>query len=168
MALDQLLRRPDTIRTAVLIGTNYRVDDRTLGEVNSLDADIIERDHPDFAARFAQQHDGGKQPGFWKALIGQIIDNNRVNPSWTAADLQRVRRPTLVIAGENDSFANTEQIFVMKTEIPDAEWLIVNHAGHAVHSEHPEIVGPRIVDFLLRHPLTRSADAGYPVAAATD
>jgi pimeloyl-ACP methyl ester carboxylesterase len=38
------------------------------------------------------------------------------------------------------------------TEIPDTEWLIVNHAGHAVHSEHPEIVGPRIVDFLLRHP----------------
>ena len=56
-----------------------------------------------------------------------------------------------MIAGENDPFANTEQMVVMKSEIPDAEWLIVNHAGHAVHSERPEIVGPRIVDFLLRH-----------------
>jgi len=38
----------------------------------------------------------------------------------------------------------------MKREIPRAEWLIVNHAGHAVHVEHPEIVGPRVLDFLSR------------------
>ena len=96
-------------------------------------------------------HDGGKHPGFWKELIAQIMDNNRVNPAWTPADLRRVHCPTLLIAGETDPFANTEQMVVMKSEIPDAEWLIVNHAGHAVHAEHPEIVGPRIVDFLLRH-----------------
>jgi len=49
-----------------------------------------------------------------------------------------------------DPFANTEQMVVMKNEIPAAEWLIVNHAGHPVHFEHPEIVGPRILDFLRR------------------
>ena len=63
----------------------------------------------------------------------------------------RVQCPTLLIAGEDDPFANTEQMIVMKAEMPPAEWLIVNHAGHAVHSKHPEIVGPRMVDFLLRH-----------------
>jgi pimeloyl-ACP methyl ester carboxylesterase len=62
-----------------------------------------------------------------------------------------VRCPTLLIAGENDPFANTNQLVTMKREIPDAEWLIVNNSGHAVHAEHPEIVGPRIVEFLLRH-----------------
>ena len=151
MALDQALRRPDTVRTIVLIGTNYCVDDKTLHEVDTIDADQIERDHPEVAGRMAGLHDGGKHPGFWKELIAQIMDNNRVNPAWTPADLHRVRCPTLLIAGETDPFANTEQLVVMKSEIPDAEWLIVNHAGHAVHAEHPEIVGPRIVDFLLRH-----------------
>jgi pimeloyl-ACP methyl ester carboxylesterase len=150
-ALDQALRRPEMVRSAVLLGTNYCVDDVTLGEVNSIDAEVIERDHPDIAARFAQLHDAGKHPGFWKDLIGQIIDNNRVNPSWTVDDLRAVQRPTLLIAGENDPFANTEQMVAMKTEIPGAEWLVVNHAGHAVHAEQPEIVGPRIVDFLLRN-----------------
>ena len=83
-ALDQALRRPDTVRTIVLIGTNYCVDERTLGEVDSIDADIIERDHPGpRRASSPRCHDAGKHPGFWKDLIGQIIDNNRVNPSWT-------------------------------------------------------------------------------------
>ena len=150
-ALDQALRRPDTVRTIVLIGTNYCVDERTLAEVDSIDADVIAADHPDVAARFAGQHDGGKYAGFWKDLISQIVDNNRVNPSWTPADLRQLRCPALLIAGEDDPFANTRQMVVMKTEIPDAEWLIVNHAGHAVHAEHPGFVGPRIVDFLLRH-----------------
>ena len=159
MALDQALRRPDTVRTLVLIGTNYCVDKPRgrSGEVHSIDAEAIEGDHPELAARFAGQRDGDKQPGFWKELIRQIMDNNRVNPAWTAADLQRVRCPTLLIAGEDDPFANTEQLIVMKSEIPDAEWLIVNHAGHAVHSEHPDIVGPRIVDFLLRAAHRREA-----------
>ena len=139
------------MRSLVLVGTNYCVDAQTLGEVDSIDADAIERDHPELAAKFAAMHDAGKQPGFWKELIGQIIDNNRVNPAWSAADLRRVRCPTLLVAGEDDPFANTEQMIVMRAEIPAAEWLIVNHAGHAVHSEHPEIVGPRMIDFLLRH-----------------
>jgi pimeloyl-ACP methyl ester carboxylesterase len=150
--LDQALRRPQTVRSVVLVGTNYCVDAKTLGEADSIDAVVLERDHPEFAAKFAAMHDPGKHPGFWKELIGQIIDNNRVNPTWTPTDLRDVECPTLLIAGENDPFANTEQMIVMKAEIPDAEWLIVNHAGHAVHSEHPDIVGSRMVDFLLRHP----------------
>jgi pimeloyl-ACP methyl ester carboxylesterase len=149
--LDQALRRPETVRSLVLVGTNYRVDERTLGEASSIDAEALERDHPDLAAKFAAMHDAGKHPGFWKELVGQIVENNRVNPAWSAADLRRVRCPTLLVAGENDPFANTEQMVVMKAEIPSAEWLIVNHAGHAVHSEHPEIVGGRMLDFLLRH-----------------
>lgn len=151
MALDQALRRPATVRSLVLIGTNYCVDESTLGEVDSIDADVIDGNYPDLAAKFARDHDDGKHPGFWKELIAQIVDNNRLNPSWTLADLRQVRSPTLLIAGENDPFANTTQMVVMKSEIPDAEWLIVNHSGHAVHSERPEIVGPQIVDFLLRH-----------------
>lgn len=39
----------------------------------------------------------------------------------------------------------------MKRQIPRAEWLIVNHSGHAVHPKHPDFVGAQIVDFLARH-----------------
>ena len=57
----------------------------------------------------------------------------------------------LLIGGEDDPFANRQQMVTMKTAIPGAEWLIVNHAGHAVHHEHPDFVAGRIIDFLLRH-----------------
>jgi pimeloyl-ACP methyl ester carboxylesterase len=89
-----------------------------LGKVNSIDAKVIERDYPDIAARFADLHDGGKHAGFWRELIAQIVDNNRVSPSWTPDDLRQIRCPTLLIAGEDDPFANTEQMVVMKTGIP--------------------------------------------------
>jgi pimeloyl-ACP methyl ester carboxylesterase len=151
MALDLGLRQPALVRAITIIGANYCVDESTLAMVESLDPDAIERAAPQAAADFANRHDVGKYPGFWKDLIRQVRENNRVNPSWTEADLRRFDRPILVIAGENDPFANTDQMVVMKREIPAAEWLILNHAGHAVHFEHPEIVGPRMVDFHTRH-----------------
>jgi pimeloyl-ACP methyl ester carboxylesterase len=150
-ALDQVIRRPATVRSAALIGTNYCVDAETLGAVAQIDVDTLERDHPEAAAAFAARHDGGRFPGYWKDLLRQIIANNDVNPTWTPEDLRQIARPVLLVAGEADPFANTRQMTTMKTEIPDAEWLVINDAGHAVHHEHPDIVGARILDFLLRH-----------------
>src|SRR5687768_2119659 len=56
MVLDQAMRRPDTVRTGVIIGANYCVDERTLGAAEGIDPDSIERDHPDVAAAFAARH----------------------------------------------------------------------------------------------------------------
>src|SRR5918995_1216840 len=117
----------------------------------SLDPDSLEQSAPEAAAEFGRRHDRGKPVGFWKDLLRQIVANNSANPAWTADDLRRISCPTLLIAGENDPFATAEQMLTMKHEIPSAEWLIVNNAGHAVHFELPEIVGPRILDFLDRN-----------------
>lgn len=149
VARDQARRRPQTVRTIAVIGTNYRVDDQTLEAVRAIDADAIERDLPALAATFADRHDAGKHSGFWKELRRQIIDNNAVNPTWTPEDLRRIACPALLIGGERDPFANIEPD---DDDAPgDPEWLIVNASGHVVHFEHPEIVGPRIIDFWDRH-----------------
>ena len=151
IALDLALRRPHLVRTITIVGSNYCVDDITRGAAQSIDADGIERDHPEAAAAFAARHDHGKGGDYWKELIRQILENNDVNPAWTAADLNRIGCPVLLIGGENDPFANIDQMTAMKREIPNAEWLIVNHAGHPVHFEHPEIIGPQMLDFLARN-----------------
>ena len=151
IAMDIALRRPELVRTITVIGTNFRVDDVTLGAVVGLDANTIEQTMPDIAASFAERHDAGKFAGYWKDLIGHIKENNATNPHWTVDDLRSIGCPTLLIAGENDPFANIDQMTAMRREIPRAEWLIVNHAGHAVHHEHPEFVGGRIADFIARH-----------------
>ena len=50
MVLDQALRRPDTVRSGVVIGTNYCVDEQTLAAASGIDVEALERDHPTVAA----------------------------------------------------------------------------------------------------------------------
>jgi pimeloyl-ACP methyl ester carboxylesterase len=151
VALDCAIRRPELTRSIVALGANYCVHGGILSVTASLDPDAIEHGAPDAAAEFARRHDRGKPEGSWKELLRQIVANNSANPAWTPDDLRRITCPTLLIAGENDPFATAEQMATMKSAIPKAEWLILNNAGHPVHFELPEIVGPRIVDFLSRN-----------------
>ena len=151
VALDCAIRHPELVRTITVVGANYCVHDGILSVAASLDPESLEQSAPEAAAAFARRHDRGKHAGYWKELMRQIVANNTANPAWTTDDLRRIRCPTLLIAGETDPFATVEQMVTMKCEIPTAEWLILNNAGHAVHYELPEIVGPRIVDFLARN-----------------
>jgi pimeloyl-ACP methyl ester carboxylesterase len=150
VALDFAIRRPELTRSIVVLGANYCVHEGIRAYAASLDPDAIEQAAPEAAAAFAARHDRGKEPGFWKELLRQVVDNNTTNPTWTEDDLRRIACPTLLVAGENDPFATLDQLVTMKRAIPGAEWLIVNAAGHPVHFEHPGIVGPRILDFLRR------------------
>jgi pimeloyl-ACP methyl ester carboxylesterase len=151
VALDFGIRRPELARTLIPLGANYCVDDTIRRVLTGPDPDTIEREQPELAAQIAAGHDRGKPAGYWKTLMPLVVHNAATNPSWTEDDLRRIPNPTLLIAGELDPFANTEQMIAMKRNIPNAEWLIVNHAGHTVQHSHPEIVGPRILDFLARH-----------------
>jgi len=150
VALDLALRRPRLTRTIVVLGGNYCVHDGIRAYAAALDPAALERSAPEAVAELAARHDAGKHPGYWKNLLRQIVANNTAYPTWTEEDLARIECPVLLVAGENDPFATIAQMVAMKRAIPVAEWLIVNDSGHAVHFEHPEIVGPRILDFLRR------------------
>lgn len=151
VALDCALRRPQLCRSITAVGANFSVHDGIRAFAASLDPDTLEQTTPEAAAEIGRRHDPGKYTGYWKDLLRHIIANNMANPLWTEDDLRRIGCPTLLIAGENDPFATTDQMAVMKRCIPRAEWLIINDAGHPVHFEHPEIVGPRMLDFLGRN-----------------
>lgn len=108
LALDLALRRPEAVRSMTVIGTNFCVDERTLGAAAGLEPEAIQAAAPAAAAEFAARHDPANYPGYWKDLIAHIKANNAVNPSWSADDLARIACPALLIAGENDPFANVE------------------------------------------------------------
>ena len=152
VALDCAIRRPEMTQTITALGANHSVHEGILRVTTSLDPDRLEESAPEAAAALARSHDRGKPVGYWKELLRQIIANNSENPAWSLDDLRQIACPTLLIAGENDPFATAAQMSTMKHEIPDAEWLILNNAGHPVHYELPEIVGPRILEFLTRNP----------------
>jgi len=56
-----------------------------------------------------------------------------------------------LIAGDEDNYANTEQLAVMKRVIPTAELCVINNAGHTVQDSHPQLIGPIVLDFLTRN-----------------
>lgn len=151
VALQIGIERPELARTLVCVGANYCVDDAIREQMAGFTIEEAEQKYPEWIATLTARHDRGKPAGSWRKTLQTAYDNACVNPAFTLDDLRSIPLPTLLIAGEQDPYAHIDQMVAMKRTIPGAEWLIVNNAGHTVQHTHPEIVGPRMLDFLHRH-----------------
>lgn len=157
IALALGMTRPDLVRSLVCVGANYTNDEQTTAANAGIDAEVLEREHPEFAEMLAGFHDPHHHPGYWRELVGQLKANLAVAPAYTEADLARIHAPTLLIAGETDLWGNVDQMVTMRRVIPRSEMLILNHAGmdwlsnHVVQFSRADIVGPVVLDFLGRH-----------------
>jgi valacyclovir hydrolase len=65
----------------------------------------------------------------------------------SASKVERITCPVLLIAGEHDSFAPAALLAKLARQIPHAETLIVENAGHDVLSERPDWM----IATILRH-----------------
>jgi pimeloyl-ACP methyl ester carboxylesterase len=65
--------------------------------------------------------------------------------------LEKVRVPTLVIAGARDRFTPHKLARRMVDRLPQAELLVLPRGTHYIASEFPELVNQRIDAFLERH-----------------
>jgi pimeloyl-ACP methyl ester carboxylesterase len=157
VALTLGLIRPELARALVCVGANYRNDAQTREANALLDADRLEREHPDLVALLAAAHDAHQGPGAWRRLLAQERAMADAEPAYTEADLRRIPTPTLLIAGETDLWGNLEQQLVLRRCLPRSELLLLNHAGrdwlanHTVQHSRAELVGPVVLDFLARH-----------------
>lgn len=151
------MTRPEIMRSLVCVGANYCIDDHVRAALRLFDAAVLERDHPEYARVFAERHDPHHHEGYWRELVQQVRTTAEIEPAWTTADLRRVLVPTLLITGESDFLVSLDQTLTMRREIPDAELVILNHAGldgmanHLVQFSRPDVVGSIVLDFLERH-----------------
>ena len=167
VALELGMTRPELVRTLVLVGANFFNDDQVRQANALIDADVIEREHPEYAAALAGLHDPHHHAGYWRELVGQLQANLAGAPAYAEEDLAGISAPTLLISGETDPWANLDQMLAMRRAIPGAEMLILNHAGldpmsnHIVQFTRADVVGPVVLDFLSRHagPAGSGADA---------
>jgi len=80
-------------------------------------------------------------------------------------DEYRIDAPTLVIAGEQDLLVPQAYVRRMADEIPGSEFFSIPSCGHNPLQEKPDVVIPRIVEFLSRsstasaHPLRQCGDS---------
>jgi pimeloyl-ACP methyl ester carboxylesterase len=151
------MSRPTLLRSLVCVGANYCIDDHLRRGLELFDAETLQRESPEFAAELARRHDPHHHPGYWRELVGQVRANVEAELVWTEKDLRGIPVPTLLIMGEADFALSLEQMLEMRRSIPNAEMLILNHAGmdglanHRVQFTRADVVGLVILDFLERH-----------------
>jgi pimeloyl-ACP methyl ester carboxylesterase len=151
VGLELAFAHAQVVRSVIGIGANYVSDAKTLAWYPKLDPDRLERESPGWAADLARRHDAHHAPGHWRDLLRWVTASETAARSYTVEDLPRIAVPTLWIAGENDGTLELDQLLTLKRRIPGAEILIVNHAGHNAQTTHPHLVGPAMLDFLIRH-----------------
>ena len=69
-------------------------------------------------------------------------------------DLKHINLPTLIIMGEEDSFASAADGELMRQNIPGSRLKMIPKAGHYAPWERPEAVAPLLRQFLDFVPLT--------------
>jgi len=65
--------------------------------------------------------------------------------------LSGVKVPALVVAGSKDNFSPPRVCRRLADEIPGAEWLLVEGGSHGTLLEFPDVVNPRVLQFLTAH-----------------
>ena len=84
--------------------------------------------------------------------MDKILEMWRTEPKFTSLELASIRAPTLVCAGEHD-VVRREHTLALAEAIPTASSWIVPGASHGAMLERPDLVNPRVLDFLARGPL---------------
>ena len=137
VGLELAMRFPQRIRRLVVIGSNYDVD----GLV----------DLPDPAAEPPRR--GGwwrrdePDPEHWAALYRKVVTMWLKQPHYGAADLAKIRAPTLVMAGEFDAIRR-EHTDQLAKSIVGAREEIIAEGSHSIINDQPGVVNDNILKFL--------------------
>lgn len=62
--------------------------------------------------------------------------------------LERIRVPTMVVAGARDDFVPVDRLRAMAFSIPGARWEVLDEATHALPAEYPDELARRLRGFL--------------------
>jgi pimeloyl-ACP methyl ester carboxylesterase len=137
IGLELAMHHPERVRRLVVIGANYDVDG--LVKIPVLDAESPPP--PGFYLRNAPD------PAHWPMLYRKVVTMWQTQPRYSLADLNTIKVPTLVIAGEFDAIKreHTEQL---ANAIPGSKLEIIARGTHAVLGEQPDIANAAVIQFL--------------------
>ena len=96
-------------------------------------------------AKLRAERMGNRPHGLANALRG--LGAGAQSPLWER--LPELALPALVLAGELD----TKYVAITQATaaaLPDAEWVVIEGAGHAIHRERPDVFAQCVDDFLRR------------------
>jgi len=138
IALLVALRRPDLVRSLVVIGTNYHYEGTMPTGTGSGPPKFI-RD------RYAERSPDGDE--HFAVVAKKSFAMFATEPTLTTDDLRKISAPTLVMVGDDDltPLAHTASLY---ESLPTSQLAVIPGASHAVVIEKPEVVAQVIKDFL--------------------
>ena len=138
VALLIALRRPDLVRSLVLIGANYHFDGNMPTQPGGSGFKIIKE-------RYAERSPDGVD--HFAVVFKKSLAMFATEPTLTTDDLRRISAPALVMVGDDDliTLAHTASLY---ESLPLSQLAVVPGTSHAVVLEKPELAGQLIRNFL--------------------
>jgi len=144
IGLDLAMHHPERVRRVVTFGTNFRADGLNQPDIDWNATASAESFGPGMKETYEKQN---PEPAQYEAAMNKVIAMWRTLPQWTPAQLGTIRMRVLVGAGEHDVVRRDHSEALAKA-IPSAELWIVPGASHSVMIERPEVVNPKVLEFL--------------------
>ena len=142
------IHRPDLVKSIIPIGANYHYKGIWPNLFTFTEPDENER------LKYATTSPDGVE-----TLVPKIKKMFRIwkrEPQLTKRDLKKIKCPTLVMAGDDDSILHQHTIEIFEN-IPNAQLAILPGTSHALMKEKPKLTQSLIRDFLKNptYPITK-------------
>jgi hypothetical protein len=133
-----------------------------------MDPERVDRDEPAWAAQLERRHGHVQGPGAWRRLLRAIVDDVARQRLLTAADLGRVRLPTLMTYGDRDVFVPIDHVAALYRLLPEARLFVAPDCDHQVMATRPALFNEAAAGFYrsTERVARARAEGGRPMVAA--
>jgi pimeloyl-ACP methyl ester carboxylesterase len=146
-ALAYAARRPERLRTLVVMGISPQREPRASVMRRLADPQRIGADDPAWAAELSRRHDAVQGQGAWQSLLPAIAADIAVQPLLEPAELHRIDCPALVVCGDRDPFVPVDQAWGLARQLGDGRLFVVPDCGHEVTVRRPGLVNEALASF---------------------
>lgn len=153
VALVILMEHPDVIQSCIPQAANAYVTQYLIDrEPEIFDPERVKREAPEWMNEMIALHSEVNGAEYWRDLLYITMKEIISEPNYTPEQLSRVKKPTLVIMGADDTVnAPDRHAQFIAENIPNAELWVPEGTGHTVHKERPEEWLAKVINFLNRN-----------------
>ncbi len=146
IGLDMAMHHPERVAHLVTFGANYRADGLNAQDLAWGQTATADSFGPGMREGWTKLN---PQPDHYISAMDKILEMWRTQPQWTEADLGTIRSKCLICAGEHD-VVRSDHTAALAGAIPGAQVWIVPGASHSAMIERPDLVNPKVLEFLAR------------------
>lgn len=166
-ALGFAARRPERLRTLVVVGLNTQREPRASVARRLFDPVRITQQDPRWAAELSARHDPVQGAGGWQRLLPAIVADVATQALFDPAELRAMDVPTLVVCGDRDPFVPVDHAWQLKRQLPDARLFVAPDCGHEVMLHRAALFNEALAGFYRSTADTAAVRAGASRATET-